>query len=586
VASVETIYHDIVILGSGIAGLRAAVEIKRKYGDKLDVGIISKLQLMRSHSVSAEGGTAAALYPEEGDSFALHAWDTIKGSDFLADQDAVWKMVKLLPMEILLLDHWGLPWSRRPDGKIAQRPFGGHSHPRATFAADKTGFYEMQTLYNKLLQYDGWERYDEWFVTNIVVEDGAYRGVYAINLREGKLYLFKSKAAIIAMGGGGRLYNFTTYAHTVTGDGYAVAFRAGVPLKDIEFIQFHPTGIVPAGILITEGARGEGGYLLNNKGERFMLRQDCAPTKGELAPRDIVSRCMMREILEGRGFRHEESGLDYLLLDLRHLGEDKINDRLPAVREIAIRYAGVDPVEEPIPVRPAAHYTMGGIHTDSNYKVLDAEGRWIRGLFAAGEVAAASVHGANRLGSNSTAECLASGRITGVLAAEYALSVRETDVKEPSPERTRQEEEWVWGLMKRESGVPSYEVKRELRNTMGKYFYVFRDGEGMQTGLSKIVELRKLFREKVYVEDKDPIYNTDLVAALETANLLDVALAVAKAALNRTESRGAHYRLDYPKRDDENWLKHSIILRYGEDDVTITYTPVRVTTWKPVERKY
>ncbi len=585
-ASVETIYHDVVILGSGIAGLRAAVEIKRKYGEKVDVGIVSKLQLMRSHSVSAEGGTAAVLYPDEGDSFALHAWDTIKGSDFLADQDAVWKMVKLMPMEIVLLEHWGLPWSRRPDGRIAQRPFGGHSHPRATFAADKTGFYEMQTLYNKLLQYDGWERYDEWFVTNIVVEDGVYKGVYAINLREGKLYLFKSKAAIIAMGGGGRLYNFTTYAHTVTGDGYAVAFRAGLPLKDPEFVQFHPTGIVPAGILITEGARGEGGYLLNNKGERFMLRKDCAPTKGELAPRDIVSRCMMREILEGRGFRHEESGLDYLLLDLRHLGEKKINERLPAVREIAIRYAGVDPVEEPIPVRPAAHYTMGGIHTDSDYKVLDAEGRWIRGLFAAGEVAAASVHGANRLGSNSTAECLTSGRITGVLAAEYALSLRETDVKEPSPERTKQEEDWVWGLLSRESGVPSYEIKRELRNTMGKYFYVFRDGEGMQAGLSKIIELRKLFREKVYVEDKDPIYNTDLVSALETANLLDVALALAKAALNRTESRGAHYRLDYPKRDDENWLKHTLVTRYGEDDVSITYAPVRVTTWKPVERKY
>ncbi|MEB2837060.1 MAG: succinate dehydrogenase/fumarate reductase flavoprotein subunit [Desulfurococcales archaeon] len=585
-SGVETIYHDVVILGSGIAGLRAAVEIKRKYGDKVDVGIISKLHLMRSHSVSAEGGTAAVLYPDEGDSFALHAWDTVKGSDFLADQDVVWKFVKLMPMEILLLDHWGLPWNRRPDGRIAQRPFGGHSFPRATFAADKTGFFEMQTLYNKLLQYDGWERYDEWFITNIVVEDGAYKGVYAINLREGKLYLFKSKAAIIAMGGGGRLYNFTTYAHTVTGDAYAVAFRAGVPLKDMEFVQFHPTGLVPSGILITEGARGEGGYLLNNKGERFMLRQECAPTKGELAPRDIVSRCMMREILEGRGFVHEESGLGYVLLDLRHLGEEKLNERLPAVREIAIRYAGIDPAEEPIPVRPAAHYTMGGIHTDGNYKVLDTEGRWIRGLFAAGEAACASIHGANRLGTNSTAECLVSGRITGLLAAEYALRVRESDVTGPSPERTRREEEWVWGLLSRESGTPSYEIKREVRNVMGKYFYVFRDGDGMQEGLAKILELRKKFRESVYVEDKDPIYNTDLTAAIETANLLDVALVVAKLALNRTESRGAHYRLDYPKRDDENWLKHSLAVRYGEDDVSISYWPVAVTTWKPVERKY
>ena len=585
-AGVETIYHDVVILGSGIAGLRAAVEIKRKYGDKVDVGIISKVQLMRSHSVSAEGGTAAVLYPEEGDSFALHAWDTVKGSDFLADQDAVWNMVKLMPQEIILLERWGLPWSRRPDGRIAQRPFGGHSHPRATFAADKTGFFEMQTLYNKLLEYDGWERYDEWFVTNIVVEDGVYKGMYAINVREGKLYLFKSKAAIIAAGGGGRLFNFTTYAHTVTGDGYAMAFRAGIPLKDPEFVQFHPTGLVPSGILITEGARGEGGYLLNNKGERFMLRQDCAPKKGELAPRDIVSRCIIREILEGRGFKHEESGLEYVLLDLRHLGEKKINERLPAVREIAIRYAGVDPVEEPIPVRPAAHYTMGGIHTDTSYKVLDAEGRWIKGLFAAGEVAAASVHGANRLGSNSTAECLVSGRIAGLLAAEYAMRVRESDVKAPSPERSAQEETWVYGLLKRESGTPSYKVRKDLQDTMGKYFYVFRDGDGMREGLHRILELRKVFLHNAYVEDKDPVYNTDLVAALETINLLDVGLAVAKAALNRTESRGAHYRLDYPKRDDVNWLKHTLVLRYGENDVQFAYDPVRITTWKPVERKY
>ncbi len=583
-AVAETIYHDVLILGSGIAGLRAAVEIKRKYGEKVNVGIISKVHLMRSHSVSAEGGTAAVLYPEEGDSFALHAWDTVKGADFLADQDVVWNFVKLMPTEILLLDHWGMPWSRRPDGKIAQRPFGGHSFPRATFAADKTGFYEMQTLYNKLLEYDGWERYDEWFITNIVVEDGAFRGVYAINLREGKLYLFKAKAAIIAMGGGGRLYHFTTYAHTVTGDAYAVAWRAGIPLKDIEFVQFHPTGLIPSGILISEGARGEGGYLINNKGERFMARY--APQKMELAPRDVVSRAMMTEIMEGRGFKHEESGLEYVLLDLRHLGEEKINERLPAIREIAIRYAGVDPVEEPIPVRPVAHYTMGGIRTDTFYKVLDVEGKWIRGLFAAGEAACASLHGANRLGTNSTAECLVSGRITGLLAAEYALKVSENDVKGPEPERTKKEEDWVWGFLKRESGIPSYEIRDNTRTIMGKYFYVFRDGDGMATGLAKIKEYRKLFREKVYVEDKERIYNTDLVAALETANILDVALAVASAALNRTESRGAHYRFDYPKRDDENWLKHTIITRYAEDDVSITYEPVRITTWLPIERKY
>ena len=583
-ALVETIEHDVIIVGTGIAGLRAAIEIKRKYGDKLSVGVISKIHIMRSHSVSAEGGTAAALYPEEGDSFALHAWDTIKGSDFLADQDAVWLFVKLMPEEIRLLEHWGLPWSRRPDGRIAQRPFGGHSHPRATFAADKTGFFEMQTLYNKLLEYDNWERYDEWFVTNIVVEDGVFKGLYAINMRDGKLYYFKGKAGILATGGGGRLYNFTTYAHTVTGDGYAMAFRAGVPVKDPEFIQFHPTGLVPSGILITEGARGEGGILLNNKGERFMLRKDCAPTKGELAPRDIVSRCEMKEILEGRGYTDPVSGLSYVLLDLTHLGEEKINERLPAVREIAIRYSGVDPVEEPIPVRPVAHYTMGGIHTDIYYRVLDETGRWIRGLFAAGEAAAASVHGANRLGSNSTAECLTSGRLAGILAAEYAL--RTPQAPSASRERHKAEEDWIWGWMKRESGVPAYEIRSRLRKAMGEDFYVFRTGDGIKNALSVIMELRKLAREKMYVEDKTRIYNTDLQAAIETINLLDAALVAVSAGLNRTESRGAHYRLDYPKRDDVNWLKHSLVLRSGEDNVRISYWPVTINTWKPVERKY
>ncbi|MFP3287836.1 MAG: succinate dehydrogenase/fumarate reductase flavoprotein subunit [Acidilobus sp.] len=581
---VETIYHDVVIVGSGIAGLRAAVELKRRYGDKLNVGMISKVQLMRSHSVAAEGGTAAALYPQEGDSFTLHAWDTIKGSDFLADQDVVWNFVKLMPEEILLLDHWGMPWSRRPDGRIMQRPFGGHSFPRTTMAADRLGHAAMRTLYNKLLQYDGWERYDEWFVTDFIIENNAYKGLFAINLKDGKLYMFRSKAAIIAMGGLGRLYPFTTYAHTVTGDGMAAAYRAGLAIKDPEMVQFHPTGLVPNGILITEGARGEGAILKNKNGERFMARY--APKFLDLAPRDVVSRAIYTEYLQGRAFIDEASGMPYVQLDMTHLGEEKINEKLPNIREIGIRYVGIDPVEEPLPVFPAAHYHMGGIATDIYYRVMTPDGKWVKGLFAAGEAAAASVHGANRLGGNATAECLVSGRITGMLAGEYALKVGEPS--SPEPDVAKKEEDFVWGLLKRESGTPSYQVKKQMHDIMMKDFYVFRDGTNMSEGLSELLKLRDSFLTSVYIEDKDTIYNTDLVAALETYNMLQDAVIVAAAALNRTESRGAHYRTDYPKRDDVNWLKHTIAVKDVSTNlgVSFTYQPVTLTTWKPVERKY
>ncbi|ESQ26698.1 MAG: succinate dehydrogenase or fumarate reductase, flavoprotein subunitGram-negative/mitochondrial subgroup [uncultured Acidilobus sp. JCHS] len=581
---VETIYHDVVVVGSGIAGLRAAVELKRRYGDKLNVGIISKVQLMRSHSVAAEGGTAAALYPQEGDSFTLHAWDTIKGSDFLADQDVVWNFVKLMPEEILLLDHWGMPWSRRPDGRIMQRPFGGHTFPRTTMAADRLGHAAMRTLYNKLLQYDGWERYDEWFVTDFIIENNTYKGLFAINLKDGKLYMFRSKAAIIAMGGLGRLYPFTTYAHTVTGDGMAAAYRAGLAIKDPEMVQFHPTGLVPNGILITEGARGEGAILKNKNGERFMARY--APKFLDLAPRDVVSRAIYTEYLQGRAFIDEASGMPYVQLDMTHLGEEKINEKLPNIREIGIRYVGIDPVEEPLPVFPAAHYHMGGIATDIYYRVMTPDGKWVKGLFAAGEAAAASVHGANRLGGNATAECLVSGRITGMLAGEYALKVGEPS--SPEPGVAKKEEDFVWGLLKRESGTPSYQVKKRMHDIMMKDFYVFRDGTNMSEGLSELLKLRDSFLTSVYIEDKDTIYNTDLVAALETYNMLQDAVIVAAAALNRTESRGAHYRTDYPKRDDVNWLKHTIAVKDVSTNlgVSFTYQPVTLTTWKPVERKY
>ena len=584
---VETIYHDVIVIGSGIAGLRAALEVKRTAGDKVDVAVISKVHLMRSHSVSAEGGTAAVLYPEEGDSYALHAWDTIKGSDFLADQDTVWQMVKLLPEEIRLLERWGLPWSRRPDGRIAQRPFGGHSFPRACFAADKTGFYEMQTLYSRLVGYDNWERYDEVYVTSYLVENGEFKGVTAIDMKTGEFLVFRARAGIIATGGGGRLYKFTTYAYTATADGHGMALRARIPLKDMEFVQFHPTGLVPSGILITEGARGEGGYLKNNRGERFMAKY--APQKMELAPRDVVSRAMMTEILEGRGFKDPVSGLSYIHLDLTHLGEEKINERLPAVRELAIKHSGVDPVTEPIPVRPAAHYTMGGIHTDKYYRVLSLDNKWIKGLWAAGEVAAASVHGANRLGSNSTAECLVSGRIAGRQAAQYVLKTREAGVPEPKPSDSlvAAEEKRVFDyVLKHESGSTTvYEIRARLRETMDTYVYVFRDEEGLKKALQAIAKLREEYRH-VYPSDKSRIYNTDWTTVLETGNMLDTAYIIVYSALMRTESRGAHYRIDYPKRDDENWLKHTLAVITADDKPATSYIPVTITTWKPIERKY
>ncbi|NOZ89309.1 MAG: succinate dehydrogenase/fumarate reductase flavoprotein subunit, partial [Crenarchaeota archaeon] len=534
---VEVLDFDVVVVGSGLAGLRTAIEVKRLLGDRASVAVLSKVQLMRSHSVAAEGGTAAVLYPDEGDSFALHAWDTVKGSDFLADQDAVWLMVKLAPEEVRLLERWGMPWSRRPDGRIAQRPFGGHSFPRTAYAGDKTGFFEMQTLYGKLVSYDGWERFDEVYVTSIVVEDGAFSGVVAVDMSSGELLVFRARAGVVATGGAGRIYSFTTYSHSATGDGLAMLLREGVPLKDMEFIQFHPTGLVPSGILISEAARGEGGYLINARGERFMKRY--APERMELAPRDVVSRAIMTEIMEGRGLRDPETGMEYVLLDLRHLGEERISERLPAIREIAIKYAGIDPVEEPIPVRPVAHYTMGGIHTDTYYRVLDPEGRWIRGLWAAGEAAAASVHGANRLGSNSTIECLTSGRLVGRQIARFLE--KNPPPRAPSRGRLEREEKRIYDeLLKRESGESIYEIRREMRETMERLVHVFRTREGLEEALRRLRRLRERMRH-AYPHDKSRVYNTDLVAALETANMLDVAYTVAAAALARTESRGAHY---------------------------------------------
>jgi len=570
---VNVLKHDTIILGAGLAGLRAAVEVARK-NPEADVAVISKVQLMRSHSVCAEGGTAAVIQPDLGDSLELHAWDTVCGADFLCDQDAVMRFVTAMPEEIRQLEHWGIPWSRRQDGRVDQRPFGGHSYNRATFAADKTGFFEMQTLYDTLQKYVNVKRYDECYVHSILVKDSVFRGVAVWNLTSGEFFIVQGKALIIATGGYCRMYGFTTYSMTATGDGVAMAYRAGLALKDPEFIQFHPTGLVPSGILITEAARGEGGYLVNSKGERFMERY--AASKMELAPRDIISRSEMTEIEEGRGYS-EKNGLGYVHLDLRHLGTDKINERLPLIREVAIKFNSLDPIEKPIPIRPAAHYIMGGIHTDINGATL------VRGIWAAGEAACVSLHGANRLGSNSTAECLVWGRITGDEAAQY-VAHQKTFAPLPSDSELVELEASLFDRFKSEDGDNCYSIRNELHKTMDKNVGVFRVESEMQEAAATIKELKHRLPD-IKVTDRSHVYNTDLLNALETYNLVEMAEVVVAGAMARQESRGTHSRRDFKARDDTYWLKHTMAY-WTPNGPRLEYIPVAITMWKPVERKY
>ena len=569
---VESLDYDLIICGSGLAGLRAAIAAAQK-NSKLKIAIVSKVQAMRSHSVSAEGGTAAVLFEDEGDTIESHIYDTVKGSDFLADQDVAERLCNEMPKQIYQLERWGMPWSRRKDGRIDQRGFGGYSYSRATYASDKVGFFEMQTLYDTCQKYDNIEYLNEWFVTSIVHDGQRFMGVTAIELSSGTFYQIKGKALIIATGGAGRLYSFSTYSYSSTPDGLDMAFRAGLALKDMEFVQFHPTGILPSGILITEGARGEGAYLLNNQNERFMKKY--APSKMELAPRDIVCRSMMIEINEGRGFKHE-TGVDCMKLDLRHIGDETIKEKLGGIREISIKFSDVDPADEILDVRPVCHYMMGGIHSN-----IDGATE-LRGVWAAGEAACNSVHGSNRLGANSTSECIVWGNITGTLAAEY---IEKGVPSSPWPHHiiTAEENRIYDGIFRGNGDANPYEIRQELTDTMNEKAHVFRDEKGLVEGLKKIRQLRELTWK--HVDDKAKEYNTNFSNVMELDSMFRVSEVVLVGAINRKESRGAHARTDYPKRDDTNFLHHTLAYFDPKEPIMKTH-PVTITNYQPVERKY
>ena len=568
----STISYDLIIVGSGLAGLRAAIQAARR-NSKIRIGVISKVQVMRSHSVSAEGGTAAVLFPEDGDSIESHIYDTVKGSDFLADQDAAERLCNEMPNEIYQLEHWGMPWSRREDGKIGQRAFGGYSFPRASYASDKVGFFEMQTLYDTCQKFDNIEFLNEWFVTSILQNQRKFVGITSIELSNGDFHVIKGKALIIATGGAGRIYSFSTYGHSSTPDGLDMAYRAGIALKDMEFVQFHPTGIMPSGILITEGARGEGAYLINKDGERFMKKY--ASKLMELAPRDIVSRSIMTEIKEGRGFKHE-TGADCMKLDLRHVGDEVIKQKLGGIREISLKFSGLDPAKDLLDIRPVCHYMMGGIHTDIN------GASELQGVWAAGEAACVSIHGSNRLGANSTSECIVWGKITADEAVNYME--REPSVESIPSDLVNAEEKRIYdGIFRGRGEVNPYEIKQKLTDTLNDKAYVFRNETDLLEGLRKVRELRAMTWK--HVDDQAKEYNTNFSNVMELDSMFRVAEVVLIGAINRKESRGSHARTDFPKRDDKKFLHHTLAY-YDPEEPIMKKHPVTITNYKPVERKY
>ena len=576
-----TASHDVLLVGGGGAGLRAAIAIAETT-PQLSVAVVSKVYPMRSHTVSAEGGAAAVI--AEGDTLDEHAYDTISGSDWLSDQDAVEAFIEEAPHELLQLEHWGCPWSREPDGHIAVRAFGGMKNMRTWFAADKTGFHILHTLFQTSLKYGEVSRYDEWFVTKLLVDDGRVHGVVAVELMTGRIRAITAKSVVLCTGGSGKVFPFTTNANINTGDGMSLAYRAGAPLKDMEFVQYHPTGLPFTGILITEAARAEGGWMVNKDGYRYLQDYDLGTPEPkpvmrsmELGPRDRLSQAFIHEVEQGHATDSPYGPIVHL--DLRHLGQKLIDTKLPFVRELCLKYERIDPVTELIPVRPVVHYMMGGVDTDINGATP------VAGLYAAGETACVSINGANRLGSNSLPELLVFGARAGRAAAEYAATAGPPPAviaAQAADEVRRLERD----LLHKDGGSEQIStVREEMQQTMEDSAGIYRSGESLASGADALRELQER-ATKIGIADRSRTFNTELVAALELGNLLDVAECILQAALHREESRGAHQRTDFTARDDEKFLEHLLVHRNPDGSSRLEHVPVTITRWPPGERIY